>query len=114
MTDPEVEALREKEAEEAEEERRQRRHEEVSEEREIEAKTQKMIMEVNLREIEERESQGKKKDPHTLEEIPDDTDDLTDEAEIQAWKQREFERIMRERVKEEARQEVGAARRREA
>lgn len=78
-----MEALREKEAEEAEEERRQRRHEEVSEEREIEAKTQKMIMEVNLREIEERENQGKKKDPHTLEEIPDDTDDLTDEAEIQ-------------------------------
>ena len=114
VTDPEVEALREKEAEEAEEERRQRRHEEVSEEREIEAKTQKMIMEVNLREIEERENQGKKKDPHTLEEIPDDTDDLTDEAEIQAWKQREFERIMRERVKEEVRQEVDAARWREA
>lgn len=108
VTDPEVEALREKQAEEEEEAKRQRRHEEVIKDMHDYAKTQKMIMEANLREIEERENQGKKKDPHTLEEIPDDTDDLTDEAEIQAWKQREFERIMRERVKEEARQEVGS------
>ena len=50
----------------------------------------------------------KRKDPHTLEEIPDDTDDLEDEAEIQAWKEREFRRIMRAREKEEQRKQVEA------
>lgn len=41
-----------------------------------------------------------------MEEIPDDTDDLEDEAEIQAWKEREFRRIMRAREKEEQRKQV--------
>ena len=58
-------------------------------------------------EIEQQNAQ-KRKDPHTLEEIPDDTDDLEDEAEIQAWKEREFRRIMRAREKEEQRKQVEA------
>ena len=57
-------------------------------------------MEENIRELEERESANQQKDIHTLEVIPDDTDDLMDEAEIQAWKQREIARIMRSRVQE--------------
>ena len=93
-------------AEEEEELRRQKRYEQVRARGVCDDQTQRMIVEENLREIEERENQGKKKDPHTLEVIPDDTDDLTNEAEIQAWKQREFERIMRERVKEEERLRV--------
>lgn len=108
MIDPEVEALREQEAEEEEELKRQKRYEQVRARGMRDGQTQRMIVEENLREIEERENQGKKKDPHTLEVIPDDTDDLTNEAEIQAWKQREFERIMRERVKEEERLRVAA------
>lgn len=41
-----------------------------------------------------------------MEEIPDDTDNLEDPAEIQAWKEREFRRIMRAREKEEQRRQV--------
>ena len=60
-----------------------------------------MIVEEKLREIEEDESANQKRDARTLEVMPDDTDDLENEEEIQAWKQREFDRIMRFRMKEE-------------
>ena len=68
--------------------------------------TQKLIIETNLREIEERENAAKRKDPYTLEDIPDDTDNLDDESEIQAWKEREFKRIMKARTAEEQRLHV--------
>ena len=60
-----------------------------------------MIVEEKLREIEEDEAANQKRDARTLEVMPDDTDDLENEEEIQAWKQREFDRIMRFRMKEE-------------
>ena len=60
-----------------------------------------MIVEEKLREIEEDEAANQKRDARTLEIMPDDTDDLENEEEIQAWKQREFDRIMRFRMKEE-------------
>lgn len=60
-----------------------------------------MIVEDKLREIEEDEAANQRRDARTLEVMPDDTDDLENEEEIQAWKQREFDRIMRFRLKEE-------------
>lgn len=66
-----------------------------------------MIVEEKLREIEEDEAANQKRDARTLEVMPDDTDDLEDEEEIQAWKQREFDRIMRFRLKEEQQLLVG-------
>ena len=74
------------------------------EQRKIE--TQKMIEEVNVRELEDEENRGKKKDPRTAEEIPDDTDDLEDAAEREAWRWREFNRILRSRLREEERLRV--------
>ena len=68
--------------------------------------TQKMIEEVKVKEIEEEENRGKKKDPRTDEEIPDDTDDLDNPDEKEAWRWREFYRILRERQREEQRQQV--------
>ena len=66
-----------------------------------------MIVKEKLREIEEDEAANQRRDARTLEIMPDDTDDLEDEEEIQAWKQREFDRIMRFRLKEEQQLAVG-------
>lgn len=74
---------------------------EVIIESDIDAQTQQMIIADKLREIEEEEAANQKRDARTLEVMPDDTDNLEDEAEIQSWKQREFDRIMRFRLKEE-------------
>lgn len=68
-----------------------------------------MIVKEKLREIEEDEAANQRRDARTLEVMPDDTDDLEDEEEIQAWKQREFERIMRFRLKEEQQLAVGVS-----
>lgn len=66
-----------------------------------------MIVQEKLREIEEDEAANQRRDARTLEIMPDDTDDLENEEEIQAWKQREFDRIMRFRLKEEQQMAVG-------
>ena len=68
--------------------------------------TQKMIENVRIHEIEEEENRGKKKDPRTAEEIPDDTDNLEDPEERNAWRWREFNRILRDRQREEEHQQV--------
>lgn len=65
-----------------------------------------MIEEVRVQELEEEENRGKRRDPHTAEEIPDDTDDLENEEELNAWKWREFNRIIRDRKREEERLRV--------
>ena len=65
-----------------------------------------MIEEVKVKEIEEEENRGKKKDPRTEEKIPDDTDDLNNPDEKEAWRWREFYRILRERQREEQRKQV--------
>ena len=65
--------------------------------------TKRMIEEVRIQELEEEENRGKRMDPRTAEEIPDDTDDLENEAELEAWKWREFNRIIREREREKER-----------
>lgn len=67
--------------------------------------TQKMIENVRIHEIEEEENWGKKKDPRTAEEIPDDTDNLEDPEERNAWRWREFNRILRDRQREEEHQQ---------
>lgn len=68
--------------------------------------TQKMIENVRIHEIEEEENWGKKKDPRTAEEISDDTDNLEDPEERNAWRWREFNRILRDRQREEEHQQV--------
>ncbi|KAK8790179.1 hypothetical protein WA588_000347 [Blastocystis sp. NMH] len=64
-----------------------------------------MIENVRIHEIEEEENWGKKKDPRTAEEIPDDTDNLEDPEERNAWRWREFNRILRDRQREEEHQQ---------
>ena len=96
VEDPEEKLRKERELEELEELKYEQRVRE----------TQKMIEEVKVKEIEEEENRGKKKDPRTDEEIPDDTDDLDNLEEKEAWRWREFYRILRERQREEQRLQV--------
>ena len=96
VIDPEEEERKARELEELEELKREQRKKE----------TQMLIEEVNVRELEEEENRGKKKDPHTAEIIPDDTDDLNDPAERDAWRWREFNRILQDRQREEERLQV--------
>ena len=96
IEDPEEKLRKERELEELEELKYKQRVRE----------TQKMIEEVKVKEIEEEENRGKKKDPRTEEEIPDDTDDLNNPDEKEAWRWREFYRILRERQREEQRKQV--------
>ena len=96
IEDPEEKLRKERELEELEELKYKQRVRE----------TQKMIEEVKVKEIEEEETRGKKKDPRTEEEIPDDTDDLNNPDEKEAWRWREFYRILRERQREEQRKQV--------
>ena len=65
-----------------------------------------MIINEKVRELEEEEALRHKRDSRTLQEMVDDTDDLENEEEIQAWKQREFDRIMRTRLRDEERKAV--------
>ncbi|KAK8795813.1 hypothetical protein WA171_003781 [Blastocystis sp. BT1] len=95
IEDPEEKLRKERELEELEELKYKQRVRE----------TQKMIEEVKVKEIEEEENRGKKKDPRTEEEIPDDTDDLNNPDEKEAWRWREFYRILRERQREEQRKQ---------